>query len=152
MTPAGGHSTTIDTVTSAAIRWISRRVRRRQDLHVRAHLAEQLRRGLGGEELPPRLPEMQQPEEPPFCHLGDGECAVGHRGINPTEIDLDVIDGTPWFALHYLAGQRYAINHGTSLKRAFLRIGPWTTLRVNDINDVAHFFNLSIHTADVDID
>ncbi len=74
------------------------------------------------------------------------------RGINPTEIDLDVIDGTPRFALHYLAGQRYAINHGTSLKRAFLRIGPWTTLRVNDINDVAHFFNLSIHSADVDID
>ena len=55
----------------------------RQDLHVRAHLAEQPRRGLGSGELPPRLPEMQQPEEALFCHLGDGACAVGHTRHQP---------------------------------------------------------------------
>jgi hypothetical protein len=73
------------------------------------------------------------------------------RGMNPTAKEFTVVDGTPRFALHYLAGQRYAISKNVSLKEALRKIGPWTALRVEDNSDIGHFFNLSIHDAAVDL-
>jgi hypothetical protein len=34
-----------------------------------------------------------------------------------------------------------------SLKKAFLKIGPWHDVRICDVDDVADFFNLENHSA-----
>jgi hypothetical protein len=67
------------------------------------------------------------------------------HGMNPEAQRLIEIDGTYKFSLHYRAAQSLAIQKRRSMKQAFLEIGPWTDVRVVDIDDVADFFNLENH-------
>ncbi len=67
-------------------------------------------------------------------------------GISPKDQRLQEIDGTYKFSLHYRAAQRVATEGRISLKDAFLKIGPWTDVRIRDVDDVADFFNLENHT------
>lgn len=67
-------------------------------------------------------------------------------GISPKEQRLQEIDGSYKFSLHYRAAQRIAMEDRSSLKQAFLKIGPWTDVRLLDVDDVADFFNLENHT------
>lgn len=66
-------------------------------------------------------------------------------GLSPTPQRLDEIDGSFKFALHYRAAHRFAILNHCSRKNAFLKIGPWTDIRLRDDDDVADFFNLENH-------
>jgi hypothetical protein len=58
---------------------------------------------------------------------------------------LSTVKGNYRFALHYRKAQNIASAKKTSLKRAFLHLGPWTELRVQDRSLVADFFNLENH-------
>ncbi|WP_348261790.1 HNH endonuclease [Telmatobacter sp. DSM 110680] len=66
-------------------------------------------------------------------------------GIAPDDQRLEEIHGSFKFSLHYRAAQVLAIKEGRTLKEAFLKIGPWTTTRFIDADDVADFFNLENH-------
>lgn len=66
-------------------------------------------------------------------------------GLHPDPRDLDTLEGHYRFALHYRYAQKYANENRTSLKTAFLSIGPWTDVRLIDEADVGHFFNLENH-------
>ena len=68
-------------------------------------------------------------------------------GITPKETRLDEIHGSFKFSLHYKAAQDWAIRRRKSLKDAFLAIGPWTSVRLLDVDDVADFFNVANHKA-----
>ena len=63
-------------------------------------------------------------------------------GIGPEDQRLDEIHGSFKFALHYRAAQDLARRKRVNLKAAFMEIGPWTSIRVIDRDDVADFFNL----------
>jgi hypothetical protein len=67
------------------------------------------------------------------------------HGFKPDSQRLAEIDGTYKFSLHYRAAQSLAIRKRSSMKQAFLEIGPWTDARVLDVDDVADFFNLENH-------
>jgi hypothetical protein len=67
-------------------------------------------------------------------------------GIAPGEQRLSEIEGSYKFSLHYRAAQKLAAAERLSMKQAFLRIGPWTDVRIRDADDVADFFNLENHT------
>lgn len=66
-------------------------------------------------------------------------------GLSPRDIRLDEIHGSFKFSLHYRAAQQLAMEKRKSLKEAFLEIGPWTSVRVLDLDDVADFFNIENH-------
>jgi hypothetical protein len=54
-------------------------------------------------------------------------------------------EGSYKFSLHYRAAQQLAIEERLTMKKAFLKIGPWTDVRLRDNDDVADFFNLENH-------
>jgi HNH endonuclease len=66
-------------------------------------------------------------------------------GISPTDQRLGEIEGSYKFSLHYRAAQQLAISERLTMKKAFLKIGPWTDVRLRDNADVADFFNLENH-------
>lgn len=66
-------------------------------------------------------------------------------GLAPEQEQLTKMSGTLKFSLHYRAAQELAIHERSSLKDAFLKIGPWTSIRLIDADDVADFFNLENH-------
>jgi hypothetical protein len=63
-------------------------------------------------------------------------------GFNPTEQRLQEIEGCYKFALHYRAVQQLAKRKNLTLKKAFLKFGHWTEVRVTSNDEVADFFNL----------
>ncbi|MCP4696845.1 MAG: HNH endonuclease [Gammaproteobacteria bacterium] len=63
-------------------------------------------------------------------------------GFKPTSQRLKEIEGCYKFALHYKIAQQLAAQEHLSLKRAFLKTGTWTDIRVSNPDDVADFFNL----------
>jgi hypothetical protein len=68
------------------------------------------------------------------------------RGLAPEGQTLAEVEGTYKFALHYRAAQNLAVKRRSTMKEAFLTIGPWTDIRVLDVDDVADFFNLENHS------
>ncbi len=68
-------------------------------------------------------------------------------GLAPSEEDLTRVEGCHRFAMHYYAARRLATKKNIKLKDAFLRIGPWTTVRTKDPDDSGDFFNLETHDA-----
>jgi hypothetical protein len=66
-------------------------------------------------------------------------------GIAPEEQRLEEIQGSFKFSMHYRAAQQLAIQKRWALKDAFLEIGPWTSTRLIDADDVSDFFNLENH-------
>lgn len=66
-------------------------------------------------------------------------------GISPEEQRLEEIHGSFKFSMHYRAAQDLAIQERSTLKNAFLKIGPWTSARLIDPDDVTDFFNLENH-------
>jgi hypothetical protein len=66
-------------------------------------------------------------------------------GLKPQEESLAKVPGALKFSLHYRAAQELAIQKRSTLKDAFLNIGPWTNIRLIDTDDVADFFNLENH-------
>jgi hypothetical protein len=66
-------------------------------------------------------------------------------GIAPEEQRLEEIHGSFKFSLHYRAAQERAMQKRSTLKDAFLEIGPWTSTRFVDADDVSDFFNLENH-------
>ena len=58
---------------------------------------------------------------------------------------LSTVNGTYRYAIHYHKAQSIARAKGCSLKKAFLYLGPWTSLRVSNRDLVADFFNLENH-------
>ena len=69
-------------------------------------------------------------------------------GISPPDQRLGEIEGSYKYSLHYRAAQRLATDRRLSLKQAFLKIGPWTDVRLIDRDDVADFFNLENHSTE----
>jgi hypothetical protein len=69
-------------------------------------------------------------------------------GVNPKESRLQEIPGSYKFSIHYRAAQRYALDRKTTLKNAFLHIGPWKYVRIRDADDIADIFNLENHDLD----
>ncbi len=67
-------------------------------------------------------------------------------GWNPTAAAFTSVDGTVKFALHNLAVWQLASKERLSLKQAYLKLGPWESLRVLDTDGDADFFNLAIHS------
>ncbi len=57
-------------------------------------------------------------------------------------------DGRIKFAAHYRKARLYAIENNTTLKGAFLQIGPWISndFSLKDIEDTCDFFNLHVPT------
>jgi 5-methylcytosine-specific restriction endonuclease McrA len=68
-------------------------------------------------------------------------------GWSPNDARLQEIDGSLKFALHNRAAQRLASSLGCTLKDAFLRLGPWDSVRVSNDADVVDFFNLENHVS-----
>ncbi len=66
-------------------------------------------------------------------------------GFSPGNSEFDSVDGSHRFALHYYAARKLAALRNLSLKRAFLRLGHWTDIRLKDANDLGDFFNLQNH-------
>ena len=66
-------------------------------------------------------------------------------GWSPKETRLQEIDGSLKFALHYRAAQSIANAEVCTLKEAFLKLGPWQSVRIWDDADVVDFFNLENH-------
>jgi hypothetical protein len=65
--------------------------------------------------------------------------------LNPADQRLREIEGSYKFSLHYRAAQMLAVEQRLSMKAAFLKIGPWTDIRLLDTDDVADYFNLENH-------
>lgn len=70
-------------------------------------------------------------------------------GMSPSEEGMKSITGELKFALHYRAAQAVAIEERISLKKAFLKIGPWHDVRICDTDDVGDFFNLANHSVGI---
>ena len=73
-------------------------------------------------------------------------------GIQPSARSLEGIDNVYNFALHYRAAQRYASKYNTTLKEAFVKVGPWTSVYVWRPDDAADFFNLANHDPNLDLE
>lgn len=72
-------------------------------------------------------------------------------GFTPSETAYKAVDGSQRFALHQLAAKKLAIRHNISLKRAYMRLGPWESLRLIDETDIGDFFNLATHNPAHDV-
>lgn len=66
-------------------------------------------------------------------------------GINPEEDKLRKIQFKRRYALYHRAGLSLAIQRQTTLKKAFLKLGPWGETRVHDSEITADMFNLKTH-------
>lgn len=64
---------------------------------------------------------------------------------------LQSLKGSHSFSLHCYAARKLAARKRTTLKQAYLRLGPWTDVRLKDENEVADFFNLENHAPHLDL-
>lgn len=66
-------------------------------------------------------------------------------GFSPSNQECESVEGSHRFAMHYYAARKLAVLNNLSLKRAFLRLGPWTNIRPRDAFELGDFFNLQNH-------
>jgi 5-methylcytosine-specific restriction endonuclease McrA len=66
-------------------------------------------------------------------------------GFSPDEEERRLIEGPHRYALHYYAARKLATRRQITLKKAFLRLKPWTDVRLKDLEDMGDFFNLANH-------
>ncbi len=90
----------------------------------------------------------------PACYLCNGSAkrdfaswsTVGIQalihGIDADPSSLGKIPRSQKYALLRKTVQKFANKRRCSLKRAFLRVGPWTEVRVIDATDVSDFHNV----------
>jgi hypothetical protein len=68
-----------------------------------------------------------------------------HLGFDPSDRQLENLEGEYKFAIHNYAARKLAAKENLSLKQAFIKLGPWTDLRLKREDDVGDFFNLLNH-------
>jgi hypothetical protein len=72
-------------------------------------------------------------------------------GFDPSESEYGAVEGSQRFALHQLAAKKLASQRNMSLKRAYVLLGPWESLRLIDAGDTGDFFNLAIHRVTLEV-
>ena len=95
------------------------------------------------------------------AELPNDEASILARVIAAEQDDLPVAAAKALLKLHFtqrdrdrmhqLAVKKLAIRLNISLKRAYMRLGPWESLRVLDEGDIGDFFNLATHNPDHDL-
>jgi hypothetical protein len=72
-------------------------------------------------------------------------------GFPLSSSEAQLVEKSYSFALHCYAARRLATRKKTTLKVAFLKLGPWTNVRARDEDDISDFFNLINHQDNTDL-